>query len=83
MEKNAKKLPPIQVRHFRNTEGKSIDLVLDSVNVIIGGRELLTDSRVKLAQGRKYGLIGRNGIGKTCFMNALARGDFDKIPKHL
>lgn len=22
--------------------------------------------------GRKYGLIGKNGIGKTCLMNALS-----------
>lgn len=78
-----KKLPPIQVRHFRNNDGKSLDLILDNVNVIVGGRELLNDSRVKLAHGRKYGLIGRNGIGKTCFMNSLARGEFDKTPKHL
>jgi ATP-binding cassette subfamily F protein 3 len=60
-----------------------MDLILDNISVIVGGRELLQDTKVKLAYGRKYGLVGRNGIGKTCFLNALSRGDFDKTPKHL
>ena len=56
---------------------------LDNVNVIIGGRALLEDAKLRLTYGRKYGLIGRNGIGKTCFMNALARSEFENMPKHL
>lgn len=32
--------------------------------------------------GRKYGLIGRNGVGKSSLLYALARGDFE-IPAHL
>jgi len=58
-------------------------LQLDNVNVIIGGRALLEDAKLRLTYGRKYGLIGRNGIGKTCFMNALARSEFENMPKHL
>jgi len=58
-------------------------LQLDSVNVIIGGRALLEDAKLRLTYGRKYGLIGRNGIGKTCFMNALARSEFENMPRHL
>ena len=73
----------MQVRHGRNCEGKSLDVVLDNIHVIVGGRALLENTKVKLAYGRKYGLIGRNGIGKTCFMNALARGDFEKTPRHV
>jgi ATP-binding cassette subfamily F protein 3 len=42
--------------------------------LIIAGKALLEGTNVKLAYGRKYGLVGRNGIGKTCLMNALARG---------
>jgi len=33
--------------------------------------------------GRKYGLHGRNGTGKTCLLATLARKDHPKIPKHL
>lgn len=80
---NSKKLPPIQVRHHRNQDCKSMDLVLDKITLIVGGRALLEDTQVRLTYGRKYGLVGRNGIGKTCFMNALARGEFEKTPLHL
>lgn len=72
-----------KVRHFRNADGKSLDLILDNISVIVGGRALLEDTKLKLAYGRKYGLVGRNGIGKTCFMNALARSEFENTPKHL
>ncbi|KRX10783.1 P-loop containing nucleoside triphosphate hydrolase [Pseudocohnilembus persalinus] len=83
IKQHSNKVPPVQVRHFRNEEGKSQDIILQNISVIIGGRALLDGANVKLAQGRKYGLIGRNGIGKTCFMNALARGEFDNMPTHL
>lgn len=44
---------------------------------------MLEATNLKLAYGKKYGLVGRNGIGKTCLMNALARGEFPKTPNHL
>lgn len=50
---------------------------------MVGGKEFLNETKLKLAQGRKYGLIGRNGIGKTCFMNALVRKEFQDIPEHI
>lgn len=56
---------------------------MDKISVIVGGRALLEDTNLKLGYGRKYGLVGRNGIGKTCFMNSLARGEFPGMPKHL
>ena len=42
--------------------------------MIIAGKTLLENTNLRLAYGKKYGLVGRNGIGKTCLMNALARG---------
>lgn len=72
------------VRHARAAEGgKNNDLILDRISVVVGGKALLEETNVKLGYGRKYGLVGRNGIGKTCFMNALARGEFAGMPKHL
>ena len=84
MDNRAKQLPPVIVRHARGAEGgKNNDLILDKISVIVGGKSLLEDTNLKLGYGRKYGLVGRNGIGKTCFMNALARGEFPNMPKHL
>ena len=72
------------MRHARGAEGgRNNDLILDKVSVIVRKKNLLEDTHVKLGYGRKYGLVGRNGIGKTCFMNALARGEFPGMPKHL
>jgi ATPase subunit of ABC transporter with duplicated ATPase domains len=58
-------------------------LILDALSLVIAGKTLLDNTSVKLAYGKKYGLVGRNGIGKTCLMNALARNEFPKMPKHL
>jgi ATP-binding cassette subfamily F protein 3 len=66
-------LPPVQIRRERQGSGKSNDLVLDNMSLVIAGKTLLENTQVKLAFGKKYGLVGRNGIGKTCLMNALAR----------
>ena len=57
--------------------------MIDKLTVIVGGRALLEDTQLRLAYGRKYGLVGRNGIGKTCLMNSLARSEFDAVPKHI
>lgn len=38
---------------------------------------------LRLSRGRKYGLVGRNGIGKTTLINALCRKELDKCPQNL
>ena len=74
IEQKKKELPPVQIRRERLGTGKNNDLVLDNIHLTIAGKTLLEATNLKLAYGRKYGLVGRNGIGKTCLMNALARG---------
>ena len=32
-------------------------------------------------RGKKYGLVGRNGIGKTCLINAISRAEIEKFPQ--
>jgi ATPase subunit of ABC transporter with duplicated ATPase domains len=54
-----------------------MDIFVDMLNIIVGGKTLLEDTQLKMTFGRKYGLIGRNGIGKTCLMNALARCELE------
>ena len=36
---------------------------------------------MKFVKGKKYGLVGRNGIGKTCLINAISRGEIEKFPR--
>jgi len=47
----------------------------------VGGKALLEGATLKLTKGRKYGLVGRNGIGKTCLINAISRGEIEKYPE--
>ena len=37
-----------------------------------GKGDLLTDARLNLAPGKRYGLTGRNGVGKSTLLRALA-----------
>ena len=84
IEQKTKELPPVQIKRQRQTiGGKNNDLTLQNIHLIIAGKTLLEGTNLKLGYGRKYGLVGRNGIGKTCLMNALARGEFPKMPSHL
>ena len=38
--------------------------MIDNLTLIVGGRNLLEDAKIHLPYGRKFGLVGRNGIGK-------------------
>jgi ATPase subunit of ABC transporter with duplicated ATPase domains len=38
----------------------------------VNGRALVDDARVVLARGQRYGLIGKNGCGKSALLQALA-----------
>lgn len=42
----------------------SRDIKIDNFSVTFHGSELLTDTKVELNCGRRYGLIGQNGSGE-------------------
>lgn len=41
------------------------DVAIENITLTVGGKILLDGADVFLPQGRKFGLIGKNGIGKT------------------
>lgn len=45
-------------------------------------RVLLTGADVNLAWGRRYGLVGRNGLGKTTLLKMLATRSL-RVPAHI
>jgi len=53
------------------TEG-AVDLRLENFSIAAGGQRLLEDADLTLAQGRRYGLLGANGGGKTTLLKLLA-----------
>ncbi|KMT12421.1 hypothetical protein BVRB_5g103530 [Beta vulgaris subsp. vulgaris] len=76
-------MPVVCVDHGQDTGGPSIrDIHLDGFSVSVGGRELIVDGSVTLSFGRHFGLIGRNGTGKTTFLRHLALKAIDGIPKN-
>eukprot|EP00039_Didymoeca_costata_P005566 m.82564 g.82564 ORF g.82564 m.82564 type:complete len:768 (-) comp12875_c0_seq1:39-2342(-) len=57
-----------------------VDIVLEDVNVDLAGISLIEDANLTLVYGRRYGLIGRNGSGKTTFLKFLASKMFEGVP---
>jgi len=48
-----------------------------------GGKILLRNARLRLTRGHRYGLIGKNGVGKTTLMRNLANGAIEGLPETL
>lgn len=65
-----------------DSQSKSKDVKLDRIDITIGGQRILTDADLTLAYGRRYGLVGQNGIGKSTLLRALSRREV-AIPSHI
>jgi ATP-binding cassette subfamily F protein 3 len=61
---------------------KSKEIKVDSFDISISGKRILSDSTLTLAYGRRYGLVGQNGIGKSTLLRALSRREVN-IPTHI
>ncbi|XP_057868711.2 ABC transporter F family member 4 [Cryptomeria japonica] len=53
------------------------DIAIDSFSVSARGKELLKNASVKISHGKRYGLVGPNGKGKSTLLKLLA---WRKIP---
>lgn len=53
------------------------DITIDNFSVAARGKELLKNTSVKISHGKRYGLIGPNGMGKSTLLKLLA---WRKIP---
>ncbi|RMD43905.1 hypothetical protein DV735_g1240, partial [Chaetothyriales sp. CBS 134920] len=65
-----------------DAQAKSKDIKVDAIDVSIAGKRILTDTSLTLAYGRRYGLVGQNGIGKSTLLRALSRREI-AIPTHI
>eukprot|EP00912_Choanoflagellata_sp_UC4_P002287 UC4_evm3s1442 len=63
------------------TEGAK-DIKFISFSMQYHGDVLIEDTTLELNYGNRYGLIGRNGSGKTTFLRALATREVD-LPSHV
>lgn len=60
----------------------SRDIKLNAVSLLFHGKVLIQDSTLELNYGRRYGLLGENGCGKSTFLKALATREYP-IPEHI
>ena len=69
--------------HHNRDESYKVDIKVDSFTISVGGKTLIEDAQLKINFGRRYVLVGRNGIGKTTLLNHIAKKEIEGIPKHL
>ncbi|XP_011497559.1 PREDICTED: ATP-binding cassette sub-family F member 3 [Ceratosolen solmsi marchali] len=58
------------------------DIRIENFDVAYGDRVLLQGADLTLAFGRRYGLVGRNGLGKTTLLRMIS-GKQLQIPSHV
>lgn len=58
------------------------DLKVEQFSIINFGRHLVKDTLLELNFGRRYGLIGQNGSGKSTMLAGIAAREID-IPEHV
>ncbi|QRV90137.1 ABC transporter [Ceratobasidium sp. AG-Ba] len=63
------------------TLSKEIDL--QQVNISIGNRDILVDAHLRLKSNVRYGLVGRNGQGKSTILKALAEKIIPGVPENI
>lgn len=61
---------------------RSMDIRIENFDVSYGNKVLLQNADLLLANGRRYGLVGRNGLGKTTLLRMIS-GKQLTIPSHI
>jgi ATP-binding cassette subfamily F protein 3 len=77
------------VRKYLSTlhlgKSRAVDIHINGFNMTSpdGSRELLQNGTCNLSQGRVYGLIGSNGVGKTTLLKAFSNYEVPNFPTHI
>ena len=82
VQKQRELIEEITLHHDRD-ESHKVDIMIPDFTIHIGGKTLIDSGSLKIAFGRRYVLVGRNGVGKTTLLNHIVRKEIDGVPKHL
>uniref|UniRef100_A0A5S6QQ74 ABC transporter domain-containing protein n=1 Tax=Trichuris muris TaxID=70415 RepID=A0A5S6QQ74_TRIMR len=58
------------------------DVNVESIDVSYGNKKLLVNADLRLYKGKRYGLVGRNGVGKTTLLRMISNGSI-QLPSHM
>lgn len=72
----------VSKRDIKNESTKIRDIKLENFDISFGDRKLLTGADMTLVFGRRYGLCGRNGYGKSTLLRMISSRQLI-IPKHI
>uniref|UniRef100_A0A1I7XSJ9 ABC transporter domain-containing protein n=1 Tax=Heterorhabditis bacteriophora TaxID=37862 RepID=A0A1I7XSJ9_HETBA len=57
------------------SDPKGLDHKVEGLTITFHGREIVVDTKLELNRGRRYGLIGLNGSGKSTVMHAIINNE--------
>ena len=60
----------------------SRDVKINSASLVFHGKVLITDTTLELNYGRRYGLLGENGCGKSTMLKAIDKREYP-VPEHV
>lgn len=63
------------------SEPRARDIKISAFSLALHGAVLVEDTVIELNKGGRYGLLGRNGCGKSTFLKCLAAREVP-IPEH-
>merc|ERR1719382_2397699 len=82
---NMKKHPVLEtavVTGVLASQEQARDVKIEQFSVSVYGKEFIADTKLELNFGRRYGLIGMNGSGKSTMLAAIAAREVP-IPDHI
>lgn len=75
-------LESLHVTGVLTSRMQSRDVRMEQVSIGLHGKELVQDAVLQINHGRRYGLIGSNGSGKTSLLASIAARELP-IPDHV
>lgn len=61
---------------------RSMDVKIENFDIAFGEKQLISGASIHLIYGRRYGFVGRNGLGKTTLLKMISKGHL-MIPSHI
>eukprot|EP00127_Corallochytrium_limacisporum_P002174 Clim_evm68s108 gene=Clim_evmTU68s108 len=75
--------PNSEFNEMRSYDSGATDIMLQNITMEVAGSVMLDEANLTIVSGRRYGLVGRNGVGKTTFLKHLVGKVWEGVPDNL